>query len=185
MRIIAGTAGRRNIKVPRAVVRPTTDRTREALFSILSPRIEGARVLDLFAGSGALGMEALSRGAKSCVFVDGDRACTKVIQENLRTLNLGGGSVLQADAVQYCKRVQGDFDLVFADPPYKKTAADRDFVMELMSEVALQQAVAESGLLVVEMDAGVNFVCPEGWSELDARKYGGCAVYIFEREDSV
>lgn len=170
--------------MPKAVVRPTTDRTREALFSILSFRVEGARVLDLFAGSGALGMEALSRGAKSCTFVDGDRACVRVIQENLKDLRLEGGNVLNADAVQYCKRLNGEYDLIFADPPYKKSLGDRDFVTEIMSEPALLEAMASDGLLLAEMDSSVSFVCPDGWRQLDVRKYGGCAIHIFQKEES-
>ena len=90
MRIIAGSAKRREIKVPKAVVRPTTDRTREALFSMIHAYVDGAKVLDLFAGAGSLGMEALSRGAASCDFVDMNKVCTTVIQENLKSLNLSG-----------------------------------------------------------------------------------------------
>ncbi|NJR43711.1 MAG: methyltransferase [Akkermansiaceae bacterium] len=83
MRIIAGKAGRIAIKVPAAVARPTTDFVRQALFSIINERVENARILDLFAGSGALGLEALSRGAKACTFVDEHRQATSVITENL------------------------------------------------------------------------------------------------------
>ena len=91
MRIIAGIAGRLAIKVPSAVARPTTDFVRQAVFSILGERVDNARVLDLFAGSGALGLEALSRGAATCVFVDEHRQAAQVITHNLTKSRLAGG----------------------------------------------------------------------------------------------
>lgn len=181
MRIISGSAGRRKIKVPKAVLRPTTDRTREAVFSILSQLVDGARCLDLFAGSGAVGMEALSRGAAECTFVEMNRACARVVEENLKVFGLGGGKVVQADAIQFVKRLHGEFDLVFADPPYKKGPADRDFVRELLESDGLQGAMAEGGLFVGEVDSSVGLAEVEGWEQVDVRKYGGCAVYFLRR----
>jgi len=124
MRIISGSAGRRSIKVPKGVTRPTTDRTREAIFSILGSFVEGASCLDLFAGSGALGMEALSRGAASCLFVDQDKGCERVINENLKILNLSGGRVQRGETNTIVAKMNGEFDLVFADPPYVKKQGD-------------------------------------------------------------
>src|SRR5512133_3196522 len=97
MRIIAGSAGRIAIKVPPAVARPTTDFVRQAIFSILGERVENARALDLFAGSGAIGLEALSRGAASCVFVDEHRQAAAVISENLAKSRLDGGRAVKAE----------------------------------------------------------------------------------------
>ncbi|MGB1260756.1 MAG: RsmD family RNA methyltransferase, partial [Akkermansiaceae bacterium] len=101
MRIISGTARRREIRVPKDVARPSTDRLREALFSILNQRVEGARVLDLFAGSGALGLECLSRGASSCAFVDASRESARVIKQNLTNTKLAGGHVSHADVFKH------------------------------------------------------------------------------------
>ncbi|MEO8616705.1 MAG: RsmD family RNA methyltransferase, partial [Luteolibacter sp.] len=97
MRIIAGKAGRTAIKVPSAVARPTTDFVRQAVFSILGEKVENARVLDLFAGSGALGLEALSRGAATCTFVDEHRQATQVITENLAKARLNGGHAVKSE----------------------------------------------------------------------------------------
>ena len=107
MRIIAGTAGRLAIKVPKAVARPTTDFVRQAIFSILGPKVESATVLDLFAGSGAIGLEALSRGATSCVFVDEHRQAETVIRENLEKSRLQGGRVVRADVHAWLARDPG------------------------------------------------------------------------------
>ena len=116
MRIVAGTHGGRRIEAPKGrAVRPTSDRVREALFSILGDRVQGARVLDLFAGTGALGLEALSRGAASAVFVDRD---TTPVQANLEALGLTG-EVHRRDALAWLRTAAGPFDLVFLDPPYK------------------------------------------------------------------
>jgi len=118
MRIIAGKAGRIAIKVPVAVTRPTTDFVRQAIFSILGERVDNARVLDLFAGSGAIGLEALSRGAASCVFVDEHRQASNVISENLAKSRLEGGRVVKAEVATHLKRDAAIYDLIFADPPY-------------------------------------------------------------------
>lgn len=120
MRIIAGKAGRVAIKVPPAVARPTTDFVRQAIFSMLAAKVEGARVLDLFAGSGAIGLEALSRGAASCVFVDEHRQAAATITGNLAKTRLEGGRVVKADVSSFLKRDNATYHLIFADPPYWK-----------------------------------------------------------------
>ncbi len=181
MRIIAGTAKRRDIKVPKAVVRPTIDRTREALFSIIMAYIDEAKVLDLFSGAGSLGLEALSRGAASCDFVDMNRTCTKVVEENLATLNLKGGSVVNADVLTFVKRARGRYDLIFADPPYYKVSGDQDFASELLAEANTAAILADDGLLVVEVDAQHRPTIPAAWEVVDQRKYGGCAVSFLRK----
>src|SRR5919108_5919547 len=122
MRVIAGTYGGRTLKTPPgAGTRPTSDRVREALFSILGDRTHGARVLDLFAGSGALGLEALSRGAEHVTFVDDNRAAIGAIKANLAALN-ADAQVRQTDALRFLNaaRIGGaQYDLIFLDPPYR------------------------------------------------------------------
>ena len=122
MRVIAGTLGGRRLAAPPGrATRPTSDRVREALFSILAPRLSDARVLDLFAGSGALGIEALSRGAASATFVESSEAALRVLHRNLSGLGVTA-EVVRADAVRWL-RASGDlYDLVFLDPPYDLAA---------------------------------------------------------------
>lgn len=120
MRIITGQArGRRLETLPGLETRPTAERVKEALFSVLQFEIEGRRVLDLFAGSGQLGIEALSRGAQGCVFVDSSREAVEVIRRNLRTAGLTANTqVLCQDAASYLQRHNDRFDIAFLDPPY-------------------------------------------------------------------
>src|SRR3954470_8214533 len=116
MRIISGIAGSIAIKVPAAVTRPTTDRVREAVFSMVGDFVAGARVLDLFAGSGAMGLEALSRGAAEAVFVEQDFGASKIIQDNLARAKLQGGRIIKAEAFASLRRLADSgarFDLVF------------------------------------------------------------------------
>lgn len=183
MRIIAGSAKRREIKVPNAVVRPTTDRTREALFSMLSHYVSGAKVLDLFAGAGSLGLESLSRGAQSCDFVDMNRVCTRTVEGNLKTLNLKGGSVLNADVLACIKRSTSTYDLIFADPPYYKTPGDRDFATEILAEENLHKILADDGLLVVEVDSRHKPTVPVTWEVIDQRTYGSCSILFLRKSD--
>ncbi len=181
MRIIAGSAKRREIKVPDAVVRPTTDRTREALFSIIQSYVDGAKVLDLFAGAGSLGLEALSRGAGGCEFVDMERACARVIEKNLSTLNLKGGSVVNADVFSFLKRARGCYDLIFADPPYFKVTGERDFASELLAEENSFNILSDEGFLIVEIDARHKPNIPTTWELVDQRRYGGCAILFLRK----
>ena len=134
MRITSGTHKSRIIKAPESI-RPTLDNVRKAIFDILGEGVEGSRVLDLFAGSGALGIEALSRGAVSCTFVDNSRASIKAIKANLEGLGLAGAgngpsesSVIYADSAAAIGRLAGDgaaFDIILMDPPYYKELAKK------------------------------------------------------------
>src|SRR5437764_10358265 len=127
MRVIAGSAGGIQLEVPKRGVRPTMDRVKAAIFSSLGGKVIGARVLDLFAGSGGLGIEALSRGAASAMFVDRDRQATDAIGRNLKKVKLEARPQ-QQDVFEFLKRQSGpdrvaslgQFDLVFADPPYEQ-----------------------------------------------------------------
>lgn len=179
MRIIAGTAGRLAIKVPKAVARPTTDFVRQAIFSILGPKVDGAAVLDLFAGSGALGLEALSRGAASCVFVDEHRQAESVIRENLEKSKLQGGRVLRADVHTWLARDTGSYDLIFADPPYSKYPGERDHLKELMAKPALRERLADGGWFIAECATSSRSPEAEGWTLEDRREYGGSAILLY------
>ncbi|MBK1831768.1 16S rRNA (guanine(966)-N(2))-methyltransferase RsmD [Verrucomicrobiaceae bacterium R5-34] len=181
MRIISGTAGSRSITVPGSVARPSTDRLREALFSILGQRVAGARVLDLFAGSGALGLECLSRGAASCDSVDASREAFAVIRKNLTALGLKNGKAIHQDVSRFLQGAGGKYDLVFADPPYYKNAADRDFVSELLQDETLPGLMADDGLLIVEDPPANQREDENGWKLLDSRRYGGCGILFYQR----
>ncbi len=182
VRIIAGKAGRLAIKVPKAVARPTTDFVRQAIFSILGPRVEDAAVLDLFAGSGAIGLEALSRGAASCVFVDEHRQAEMVIRENLTKSKLNGGRVVKADVHAWVSRDTGRYDLIFADPPYAKTSLERDHLKELLAKPHLLERLADDGLLVAECATSTRSPEGTGWRLVERREYGSSAILLYAAE---
>jgi 16S rRNA (guanine966-N2)-methyltransferase len=152
MRVIAGRLGGRRLKAPRGrLTRPTSERVREALFAMLAD-IEGARVLDLFAGTGALGIEALSRGAEHAVFVERDASAARVLRENLEALELvpEAAEVRRGDALaalESARRAKETYDLVFIDPPYDQA---RDWGAELSA--ALPWVLAPGARMVVESD---------------------------------
>ncbi|MEM1085131.1 MAG: 16S rRNA (guanine(966)-N(2))-methyltransferase RsmD [Verrucomicrobiota bacterium] len=179
VRIISGKAGRIEIRVPKGVTRPTTDFMRQAVFSILGVRVQDERVLDLFAGSGALGLEALSRGAASCVFVESHRGAEKVLTENLAKSRLEGGRVVKADVHRWVERDVGHYDLIFADPPYAKTPFDRDHLKELFEAGHLAKRLAPEGLLVIEQSVDEPAREGEGLKLLERREYGGGAIVLY------
>ena len=179
MRIIAGKAGRLAIKVPSAVARPTTHFVRQAIFSILGEKVDGARALDLFAGSGAIGLEALSRGAASCVFVDEHRQAANVITENLAKTRLENGRIVRAEVLSYLKRDAATYDLIFADPPYFKNVGDKDHISALLASDLLQPRLATAGWFIAETSASQRSPEHAGWSLIDRREYGGCAVLLY------
>ena len=144
MRVITGSARGRKLKTPENYdIRPTTDNVKEALFNIIQFDIEGRRVLDLFAGTGQLGIETLSRGAKSCVFVDKDRAALKIVKENLKTCALEG-TVVQADSLEFLRR-SGQFDLIFVDPPY-----DSGLYGEVLKTINFVDKLSDGGIIICE-----------------------------------
>src|SRR5215472_9551136 len=140
MRVIAGSAGGIRLAVPKSGVRPTMDRVKAAIFSSLGEAIVGARVLDLFAGSGALGIEALSRGAVSAIFVENDRHSAEAIEKNLAETNLKG-RVWHQDVFDFLsQRSSADkFHIIFADPPYEKTNHGRSHTEKLLNNQTLPQ----------------------------------------------
>lgn len=163
--------------MPPKGTRPTTDRVREALFSMLEARLdfEGIAVLDLFAGSGALGLEALSRGAQHVTFVESNAAASRVISANIATVGLPG-AVLRQCPVSTFLSMSPDcaYDLVLADPPYSVSAEE---VSALLSRLT-DHWVTDEALVVLERDAsGPEAVWPDGW-ELISRKYGGTRLEL-------
>lgn len=179
MRIIAGSAGRIAIKVPPAVARPTTDFVRQAIFSILGERVDRARVLDLFAGSGAIGLEALSRGASSCVFVDEHRKACAVIGENLAKTHLEGGRAVKAEVTSFLKRDTASYDLIFADPPYWKHHGDKDHVGDLLKSGLLAPRLADDGWFIAEISANQATPASDDFTLIDRREYGGSAILLY------
>lgn len=178
VRIVAGVAGGRRLAVPPHGTRPTSDRVREALFSAVQARrdVEGTRVLDLYAGSGALGLEALSRGAVHVRFVESDRRATAVLCQNVTALGLPGTQVNTADVLAVLRGgTDHPYDLVFADPPY---ALDDDAVSAVLSALVNGGWLAPAALIVVERAARARPpVWPAGVIALTNRRYGDTAVY--------
>lgn len=179
MRIVAGSAGGIPLFIPDGPVRPTMDRVREAVFSSLGDLVPGARVLDLFAGSGALGLEALSRGATSLCLVDQSPKCTEIIRKNLKKCHLEA-SVQTMDAFQFVEKFTDpdSFDLIFADPPYKRKQEDRDWAADLLSFEPLSKSLGENGFLILE--TGKTWKLPEriGWQIHREKRYGDSRVWI-------
>jgi 16S rRNA (guanine966-N2)-methyltransferase len=179
MRIIAGSRKGHTIYAPKGMeTRPTGDRVREAIFSLIGT-VDDATVLDLFAGSGAMGLEALSRGAVSVVFVENDRAAVRTIERNLDKLRLGGATVLQQDAVRALAgetAARRAYDLVLVDPPY-------EMYPDLESQLAnyLPRLLARDGLVVVETDERVEPDLPLGVRM--SRRYGSTRVTLFEHAE--
>ena len=144
MRVITGSARGRKLKTPENYdIRPTTDNVKESVFNIIQFDIEGRRVLDLFAGTGQLGIECLSRGASSAVFVDQSREAVKIVKDNLKTCGLSG-TVLQADALSFL-RTCGKVDIIFVDPPY-----DSDLYESVLNTVNSIDILSDGGIIVCE-----------------------------------
>jgi len=184
-RIIAGAAGRVSLAVPKSGTRPTSDRVREALFSALEARdaIEGARVLDLYAGSGALGLEAASRGAASVVLVERNAAAARIAKANaalvLKTMRADAAAVdvTAASVASYLASAAGPFDLVFSDPPYE--VSDDEIATDLE---ALAPLLAPDALVVVERSTrSPEPVWPAALTALKPKKYGETTIWFAER----
>ena len=182
MRIIAGDFRGRRLRPPVGMsIRPTADRVREALFSILGLRVRGAEVLDLFAGTGALGLEALSRGASHAVFVDENPGAVAVIRANIDLCKAGERSTLLRlpahRALEQLTASEKSFDLIFMDPPYGK-----GLIESTLPHVG--EAAAPDALVVAEHHAGETTGSIAGWVRTDLRKYGDTEISIFSKTDS-
>jgi 16S rRNA (guanine966-N2)-methyltransferase len=178
VRVIAGSRKGHQLAAPRGLdTRPTSDRVRENIFNLVGP-VEGARVLDLYAGSGALGIEALSRGATSAVFVERDPDAVRTIERNLDKLRLTGARVVHGDALRAIAQeaiAGAKYDLVLVDPPY-------GMLTEIQPRLArhLPSLVAADGVLVMETDSRTEPELP--LAVRTSRKYGQTRVTIFEAQ---
>ncbi|MFI9557642.1 16S rRNA (guanine(966)-N(2))-methyltransferase RsmD [Nonomuraea endophytica] len=178
-RIIAGSAGGRRLAVPPGRgTRPTSDRAREGIFSTLGSLhwLDGARVMDLFAGSGAVGLEALSRGAVHALLVEADAKAARTIRANVAALGLDGAQVVH-DRVErvLAKPADEPYDVVFADPPY---AVADDEVLDMLARLRDNGWLAEDALIAVERESRGNaLVWPEGYVEERVRRYGEASVW--------
>lgn len=180
MRIIAGSAKGHVIRVPREVSRPTTDRVRESVFGILSQVIKGSSVLDLFAGSGALGIEALSRGAVSCQFVEQNSGAVRVIEENLKKVGLKeNGRVTMREVSAFLKTEKKGYDLIFADPPYADGLTDP--ARDLFQLEGWSHWLADDGYLVLEREAIGEIEVPTELELVQQRDYGRSRIAIFRK----
>lgn len=179
MRIISGQArGRKLTTLPGDNTRPTLDRTREALFNILQTRVFDARVLDLFAGSGALALEALSRGATSAVLCDHSPEACAVIEKNMDAVRVREkAQLLRCEAGDALNRLAGrQFDLIFLDPPYHKGLVD-----EALRGIAAGGLLAQGGRICAETASDEGVDLPDGLALIDQRRYGKTLLHFIER----
>lgn len=186
MRIIAGSLKGRAIRTPAgANTRPTSDRARESLFNVLAhadwaPGLDGARVIDAFAGSGALGFEAISRGAAFCLFVETEAAARGCIRDNVEAFQLFGNTrIHRRSATDLGPKPAGlgaPFDLVFMDPPYRQ-----GLVPLALDQLASGQWLSPDALVVAETGSDEPAPHAEGWTALDERRYGAARVSFFRR----
>ena len=179
MRVITGTARGVQLKTPDGMVtRPTTDRVKEAMFSIIHFDIPGADVLDLFGGTGQLGIEALSRGAKSAVIVDaGDPAC-KLIKENLKRTKLDGSArVNRADYLEFLRRTGEKFDIILLDPPYAEVFLEN--ALNCITEIDI---LRQGGIIVAERPLGKELPWDfEGYERSKDYKYGKILLTLYRK----
>ena len=179
MRVISGSARGVQLKTPEGMAtRPTADRVKEALFSIIQFDIAGARVLDLFAGTGQLGIEALSRGAVSAVFTDERDAACRLVRENLRVAKLeSAAQVFCTDYMAYLKHTTEKFDIIFLDPPYAEVFLEN--ALKIITEIDILQS---GGIIVTERPLGKDFNTDfSGLSRSKDYKYGKTVLTLFRK----
>ncbi len=179
MRVITGSARGRRLKTPEGQdIRPTTDNVKESVFNILQFDIEGRRVLDLFAGTGQLGIECLSRGAREAVFIDADRDAVKIVKENLKTCGFSA-PVLQQDALSFLNNC-GKFDLVFVDPPY-----DAGLYEPVLEKINSVDILSDGGIILCESRR--ETVLPEmrrPYYKKKEYRYGRVKLSLYAKESS-
>ena len=180
MRVIAGTAKGRQLKTPDGMLtRPTADRVKEALFSILNFDLPGARVLDLFAGTGQLGIEALSRGSSFAIFVDERDAACNLVKENLRRTGFTDKSrVVRSDYQNFLRSCREKFDIVFLDPPYSEVFLENS--LKIITEIDILQS---GGIIVTERPLGKDLSSDfPGYSRSKDYKYGKTLLTLFYKQ---
>ena len=179
MRVITGSARGVQLKTPEGMVtRPTTDRVKEAMFSIIHFEIPGAAVLDLFGGTGQLGIEALSRGAKSAVFVDAGEPACRLIRENLKRTRLEGQArVVRSDYLDYLSRTGEKFDIIFLDPPYAEV-----FLENALNRITEIDILRTGGIIVTERPLGKELPWEfPGYQRSKDYKYGKTLLTIYRK----
>jgi len=186
MRVIAGSAGGIRLAVPETDVRPTMDRVKAAIFSSLGARVLGARVLDLFAGSGALGIEALSRGAASAMFVEENAAAARAIEQNFIRAKVSG-RVRRQEVFAFLESVDAKerFDIILADPPYEKSKSGGEFTRLLLENQQLVNLLEPSGIFVLEKRPGEQILSSGLWETVRAKKYGATEVVFLVHADPI
>jgi 16S rRNA (guanine966-N2)-methyltransferase len=177
MRVIAGRAGGVRLVSPKTGVRPTMDRVKAAIFSSLGDMVIGARVLDLFAGTGGLGIEALSRGADSVLFVEEGRQSIAAIEKNLEKTKLSG-RIRGADVFRFLKNfTSGDrFRIIFADPPYEKMKSGEHFTDKLLADAVLPRLLEAGGIFVLEKRPAEKLPETKLWTLSRQKTYGATEV---------
>lgn len=179
MRVITGKARGVQLKTPEGMLtRPTADRVKEALFSIINFEVPGAHVLDLFGGTGQLGIEALSRGAEQAVFVDAREDACRLIKENLRRTKLEScGRVIRSDYLDYLSRCKENFDIILLDPPYAEV-----FLENALKRICEIDILRSNGIIVTERPLGKELPWEfEGYSRSKDYKYGKTLLTIFRK----
>ena len=182
LRIIGGEWKGRKLRFPDAPnLRPTPDRVRETIFNWLAPIIHGARCLDLFAGSGALGLEALSRGAGFTTFVDSHKKVTAALKEHLDLLNTNDkAEVLQMDGVRFLNNTAHTYDLIFLDPPYHL-----DFMQKVVPLLEENGWLANNAMLYLEIEKRQSLPeLPANWVQLKDKTAGEVSYFLFQRKDN-
>jgi len=182
MRVIAGSAGGVRLAVPKHGVRPTMDRVKAAIFSSLGEAIIGARVLDLFAGSGALGIEALSRAASSALFVEHDRESAEAIEKNLAKTKLKG-RVRRQNVFDFLRQRSNSqkFQIIFADPPYERLQHGESYTEKLLNNEDLPQLLEPDGLFVLEKRPGEGLPEMQFWRVVRQKAYGATEVLFLTK----
>ena len=176
IRITGGKNRSRLLDTPNTnLTKPTMDKVREAVFSALGERVYDARVLDLFAGSGSYGLEALSRGAKEVTFVDSSIEAIKVIKQNCEKLHEENVEILNSDVLGYLNQNSQEFDIIFADPPYKL-----DIYEEMVKTLIERHILASNGIIVLESERELNIV-ESSFSKVRFYKYGLAKIYILRK----
>ena len=177
MRVIAGKARRIPLNTPSGLdTRPTTDRTKETLFNMLQPYLADARFLDLFSGSGAIGIEALSRGSAHAVFVENGSAAIKAVERNLAAVRLeDSADVHRVDAFSFLKRTGESFDIVFLDPPYNTGLLTR-----ALGELAKCKCLRSGGIVVAESEYGGEEAENDGFEVVRRAKYGKTVISVLK-----
>ena len=179
MRVITGKARGVQLKTPEGMLtRPTSDRVKEALFSIIHFEIPGAKVLDLFGGTGQLGIEALSRGASKAVFVDAQENACKLIRENLKRAKMEReGQVVRGDYLQYLERCREKFDIILLDPPYAEV-----FLENALKKITEIDILESNGIIVAERPLGKELPWEfEGFERSKDYKYGKTLLTIYRK----